>query len=292
MNSNIYIILASISAGVATFCGFLAFINFIKSIHMNKEKKESTKTLPVIFKMLLPFTSNIMFIVKSSSFKKQIRTADENLTMAGLNQLLSGREFIAVKILSVITGVIFLILTIFIKEPLMGLILFGLLVVYPSLWLKKSIKKRHLEIQKALPNVLDLLTLSVEAGKDFLTAIKDIVLGRKMDALNEELSRTLREIQLGKPRRDALKELADRVRQEDLVSVMRSIIQADELGVSIGQLLRIQGDQLRSKRFQRAEKLANEAPVKMLFPMVVFIFPAVFIILMAPIIMQAFKSVF
>ena len=156
--------------------------------------------------------------------------------------------------------------------------------------LKGTVKSGHLEILKALPNVLDLLTLSVEAGKDFLTSLRDILERRKRDALGEELGRTFQEIQLGKRRQTALKDLANRVRQPELTSVLNAIIQAEELGVSIGQLLKIQGDQLRNKRFSRAEKLANEAPVKILFPVIVFIFPAVIIILMAPIIMQAAKT--
>ena len=113
---------------------------------------------------------------------------------------------------------------------------------------------------------------------------------RKRDALNEELRRTLHEIQLGKSRQVALKEMAQRVRQPELTTVLHSIVQADELGVSIGQLLRVQGDQLRAKRFSLAEKLANEAPVKILFPIVVFIFPCVFLVLMGPLISQALKS--
>ena len=133
---------------------------------------------------------------------------------------------------------------------------------------------------------------SVEAGKDFLTALREINGRRQKDALTEELTRTLHEIQLGKSRQAALRDLGNRVRQGDLTSVVNAIVQADELGVSIGQLLRIQGEQLRSKRFSRAEKLANETPVKILFPVVVFIFPSVFLILMGPIIMQAMNTVF
>jgi tight adherence protein C len=167
------------------------------------------------------------------------------------------------------------------------------LYIWPGVWLRKSISRRHLQIQKALPNVLDLLTLSVEAGKDFLTALRDILHRRRThDALHEELERTFHEIQLGKPRRQALRELSQRVRQPDLSAVINAIIQADELGVSIGQLLRIQGDQFRIKRFQRAEKLANEAPVKIIFPVVVFIFPAVFIIVLGPLMLQAAKTLF
>jgi tight adherence protein C len=172
---------------------------------------------------------------------------------------------------------------------LLGIMLLFCLYIYPGAWLKAVVKKRHLEIMKALPNVLDLLTLSVEAGKDFITSLRDILGRRKMDSLGEELDRTFKEIQLGKKRQQALRDLSLRVRQPDLTSVLNAIIQAEELGVSIANLLRIQGDMFRNKRFVRAEKLANEAPVKILFPVVFFIFPAVIIILMVPILLQAFK---
>ena len=99
-----------------------------------------------------------------------------------------------------------------------------------------------------------------------------------------------KEIQIGSSRKEALKAMADRVRQPDLKAVSYALIQADELGVSIGSILRIQSEQLRSKRFDRAEKLAAEAPVKMLGPLMLCIFPAVFIILLGPVISQAMKG--
>jgi len=156
-------------------------------------------------------------------------------------------------------------------------------VIYPVVWLNNRIRRRHLSILKSLPNVLDLLTLSVEAGKDFVTSLRDILQRRRIDALGEELLRTFQEIQLGRKRTDALRDLAKRVSQSDLTSVVNAIIQAEELGVSIGQLLRIQGDMLRNKRFTMAEKLANETPVKIIGPIILFIFPAVFIVLIVPI---------
>jgi tight adherence protein C len=165
-----------------------------------------------------------------------------------------------------------------------------ILVIYPGVWLRKVIQNRHAEILSALPNVLDLLTLSVQAGKDFLASLRDIIQRRKMDALNEELSRTFHEIKLGKKRAQALRDLSVRVGQPDLSTVLNSIIQAEELGVSIGELLTIQGDMLRDKRFSRAEKKAGEAPVKIVLPLALFIFPAVVIILVVPIILQAFKT--
>ena len=121
---------------------------------------------------------------------------------------------------------------------------------------------------------------------DFMSALQRNCEKRKLDPLNEELIRMTREIQVGTPRRVALKNMADRVKQPDLKSVAYALIQADELGVSIGTILRIQSEQLRGRRFDRAEKLANEAPVKMLGPLMLCIFPAVFVILLRPLILQ------
>ncbi len=126
---------------------------------------------------------------------------------------------------------------------------------------------------------------------DFMGALQRNCERRRLDALNEELVRMVREIQVGTPRRTALRNMAARVRLPDLKGVVHALVQADELGVSIGSILRIQSEQLRGRRFDRAEKLANEAPVKMLGPLILCIFPAVFIILLGPIVLQAAKNV-
>jgi tight adherence protein C len=138
--------------------------------------------------------------------------------------------------------------------------------------------------------VLDLLTLSVEAGMDFISALQRNCKSRRLDPLNEELLRMTKEIQVGSSRKEALRNMANRVKQPDLKAVAFALIQADELGVSIGAILRIQSEQLRSRRFDRAEKLASEAPVKMLGPLMLCIFPAVFIILLGPVLTQAMKG--
>ena len=162
----------------------------------------------------------------------------------------------------------------------------ALLYFQPIMWLRSALRQRHLSIMRALPFVLDLLTLSVEAGMDFMSAMQRNCEKRRLDPLNEELIRMTREIQVGTPRRVALRNMSDRVKQPDLKSVAYALIQADELGVSIGTILRIQSEQLRSRRFDRAEKLANEAPVKMLGPLMLCIFPAVFVILLGPLVIQ------
>ena len=166
---------------------------------------------------------------------------------------------------------------------LIALLGVGLFYLQPIFWLRRSIKLRHKAIQRALPFVIDLLTLSVEAGIDFMSGLQRAVERRRMDPLTEELIRMIHEIQLGAPRRVALRNLSQRVNMPDMRSFAFSLIQADELGVSIGVILRIQSDQMRQRRFDRAERLANEAPVKMLGPLMLFIFPAVFIVLLGPI---------
>jgi tight adherence protein C len=261
----------------------------MRKIQMEKKTQTEAKRLPVLIKLFMPFSGNLKSITDMPAFEVTKVKANDQLMMAGYDETISAERFLAVRILALITGItLFAFFATF--NPMSGLLLGGVIAIYPGVWLKANVKRRHLEIMKALPNVLDLLTLSVEAGKDFLTALRDILERRKMDSLGEELRRTLQEIQLGKQRQQALRELANRVKLPDLTSTINAIIQAEELGVSIAELLKIQGDQLRNKRFSRAEKLANEAPVKILIPVVLFIFPPVFIILMGPIIIQALKT--
>ena len=126
---------------------------------------------------------------------------------------------------------------------------------------------------------------------DFMSALQRNCDHRRLDPLNEELIRMTREIQMGTARRVALRNMAERVRQPDLKAVSFALIQADELGVPIGPILRIQSEQLRARRFDRAERLANEAPVKMLGPLLLCIFPAVLIVLLAPLLLEAVKNI-
>ena len=205
------------------------------------------------------------------------------------------RDAMTVFLFGLICGVLGVLFTMMITMNGFGLLcaalVFGFVgFVMPSTTIMSAADKRQNEIMKALPFVLDILTLSVEVGMDFISALQRNCRSRKLDALNEELLRMTKEIQVGSSRRDALRNMAERVRQSDLRSVAFALIQADELGVSIGAILRIQSEQLRSRRFDRAEKLAHEAPTKMLGPLMLCIFPAVFIILLGPVLSQAMKG--
>jgi tight adherence protein C len=154
---------------------------------------------------------------------------------------------------------------------------------YPILWLRDCGKARQHQIARALPYDLDLLTLSVEAGLDFAAAIAKVVEKGRKGPLSDELSVMLRELRLGKTREEALRNLGARVELVSLTTFVQALIHADRMGTPLGKVLRILSTEMRVARTQRAEKLANEAPVKLLFPLIACIFPTIFLMLFGPI---------
>jgi tight adherence protein C len=173
----------------------------------------------------------------------------------------------------------------FFVAPLLAL-LFG--AVYPLIWLNDRVNARHHAITRALPYNLDLLTLSVEAGLDFAAAIGKVVEKGRKGPLADELGITLKELKLGKTREEALRNLAGRVDLSSLSTFVSALVQADKMGTPLGKILRILSTQMRVERTQRAEKLANEAPVKLLLPLIGCIFPTIFIMLFGPIAYSVF----
>ncbi len=263
--------------------------------------RRQERRLPLLYRILLPLAPNVAPLADRPALREWRISLDRRLTAAGFEGLLSGRELIALRLLMplvigpVVIGIAHVLVAnlpgrlgaaLQARVFLLHVLLLVWLFLRPGLWLRRTLAERHRSVRVALPFVLDLLTLSVEAGLDFMTAMKRIIDRRAVDPLGEELIRVFREVQLGKTRREALRDMAERVDQPDLRSVSHALIQADELGVSIGAILRIQSDQMRVRRFLHAEKLANEAPVRMLFPLIGFIFPSVLIVLLGPVFLQ------
>ena len=221
-----------------------------------------------------------------SSLKKQ-------LGQAGYPGGLTVGEFVVIQnLFRVITPVIFVALALVANPKLLGMaavlgIVIGMLG--PRLFLQRKIAERLHGIQRQLPDVLDLLTVAVEAGLGFDAAC-DKVVEKMRGPIPDEFSLTLRHMRMGQARRDAFKGMAERVDHPDLNAFTSAIIQADQLGVSIGQVLRIQSEQLRDKRRQRAEEEAAKAPVKMMLPLVFFIFPNVGIVIGAPALFQIMEE--
>lgn len=280
--------LIGLLVGVAV--SFPLWVAMRRLLTLRLEPREYKIQLPLLFRVILPAAPQFSPYARRPFLRGYCDITDIRLIQAGLDQQISAEDFIVLRggyaLIFLVFGLAFLIPGNIILG-LFGLSLIGFGMIYPPWWLRGQIKRRHSAIQRALPNVLDLLTLSVEAGRDFLTALKDILRHRPTDPLSEELERVFRETQLGKQRRQALQNMGERVQQQDLTSVVNALVQADELGVSLSSILRTLGEQMRSKRFHRAEKLANEAPVKLLMPLMLFIFPAVILIMLGPLLLDS-----
>ena len=160
---------------------------------------------------------------------------------------------------------------------------------FPQLWLQSRINSRQHEVRKAMPDALDLLTICVEAGLGFDAAMSKVS-EKWENELSMALARAIREIQLGKTRREALRDMADRLGIAEMTSFVAAVIQSELLGVSLSRVLRIQSDQMRVKRRQRAEEEAHKAPIKMIIPMALLTFPSILIILLTPAAIQISKS--
>lgn len=232
-------------------------------------------------KDLLSFTAKYTDrLVERSGFTAGIKS---KLFSAGRPMNVS--QFMAMKFLLTIAlplG-IFLIL-----RPELPIMMVALLVAYflPDLWLNGVIKKRKKEILKDLPYVIDLLNICVGAGLDFMVAVNHVIREFRVCVLVEELKVMVREIQMGLSRRDALKNLAARVKAPEVNSFVRTLLQADRMGTPITSALKMHAEELRDIRFQRGEEMALKAPIKLLFPLLFFILPVVLIIVAGPIIIQ------
>lgn len=168
-------------------------------------------------------------------------------------------------------------------------VLVALTYIMPKLYLKQMIQDRQREIEKSLPDVIDLLTVSIEAGLSFDGAMAKLV--EKMSGvLVSEFAAVLKEMRMGVSKRDAMKSMIERVPVANLITFVGAILQADQLGVSVGNVLRIQSTIMRQKRRQRASELAMKAPIKMLFPMVIFILPTIFIVMLGPVVLKVMET--
>ncbi|MFN2463637.1 MAG: type II secretion system F family protein [Candidatus Dormibacteria bacterium] len=248
---------------------------------------------PFLERVVRPNMERIGAFMNSRVGRERQVIIQNRLSLAGRPGNLTVNGFISLKLVAgVLFGGLAFLLTSFanISPPViqgffghvvLGVV-FGLLgYAFPDLWLRQEVGKRQKEIRLALPNALDLLTISVEAGLGFDAALVRVTEKYK-NALSEEFTQVLNEVRLGRPRLEALDEMGRRVGVEELHSFIQALIQSEQLGVGIAKVLRIQSEEMRRKRRQRAEEQAAQASLKMLFPMLIFIFPTIFIVLMGP----------
>lgn len=237
-----------------------------------------------------PLNKRLMSLFKRWSFwltgkfvkKETMSIYDAMLNKAGYPLGLHAEGFVALKyavlIIMLLLGVASHSLPLFLVLACIGLFA-------PNYFIKTSEKNRKEQIIRDLPDILDLLSVSVEAGLGFDQAIQKVT-EKSSGPLAEEFERTLHQINMGKPRREALKDMANRVDVDDVKVFLSAIIQADQLGVSISNVLRLQSKQGRTNRRMRAEERAQKLPIKILIPLVVFVFPCIIIVLLGPAVLK------
>lgn len=244
---------------------------------------------PFSERVLVPFARRLGDFVTRFTPQNALQTTARRIELAGSPRGLDPTTFWAMRfILAFLLGGLFIFLfTIGLKDwswfrKFVVVAFFMVIGFYiPDLLLTSKINRRQKEIRKAMPDALDLLTICVEAGLGFDGAMAKVV--EKWDnELSLAFARVLKEMQLGKLRREALRDMADRVGIPEMTSFVAAIIQSEQLGVSMAKVLRIQSDQMRIRRRQRAEEEAHKAPIKMLIPLALLIFPSICIVLMTP----------
>ncbi|OQY26164.1 MAG: hypothetical protein B6I34_00380 [Anaerolineaceae bacterium 4572_32.1] len=255
--------------------------------------EEIELSLPFTQRILVPIVQKGAGLVTRFTPANMLESTRHNLELAGRPGNLGAAEFIAIRFFAgaAFGGLSFFLFLRsapqyrFMFPPLMALLGF----FFPVIWLGSKTRARQNEIIKAMPDALDLLTICVEAGLGFDAAMTKLT-EKWEDALAMEFGRVIQEIGLGKLRREALRDMANRMDINDVTSFIAAVIQAEQLGVSMAKVLRIQSEQMRLRRRQRAEEKAQRAPLQMLFPMVFLIFPALFIVLLGPAVLLMMES--
>jgi len=250
-------------------------------------------------RVILPVFQRVAEVIGGDGQTKREKL-EKKLIQAGRPGNLGPNEFVAMQLVLALLGVSLVTMISLMVAPtsrrgIALAILFAAIAgaaayVVPKFLVSKWINDRQKEVRLSLPFAIDLLVVSAEAGLGFDMALNRVT--EKMDgALSDEFRRTTEEIKLGTPRKKAMKNLAKRVEVDELDSFISAVIQAEELGASIGEILRIQAEQIRTKRRQQIEEQAQKAPVKMLIPMVLFIFPTIFIVILGPVALKIYFSI-
>ncbi len=250
---------------------------------------------PFTERVVKPMLQGLSALIQRTTPQQLLEQAQHQLELAGMIHKIKPAQFVGIRLITTVVGGIIGFMLAgssdsgFLQKLLMvgGGIVFGFIL--PQYMLTSQIRKRQENVLKALPDALDLLTICVEAGLGFDAAMAKVA--EKWDnELSMAFTRTVQEMQLGKLRREALRNMAASLDVSDVTSFVAAIVQADQLGVSMAKVMRIQSEQMRLKRRQRAEEKARQAPVKIMIPLVFFIFPTILIVLLGPAVLQIKES--
>jgi len=283
---SLQVLALSLSFGFAV--GFVVWflLRSLREVQEEAEEAFEVYSSGPLFQASLPFIQYVGRRLDGTKLLLGLRSRiQQKLIYAGKSLAITPEEFVGWMLVwaAIGAGVAFYFASLLGLGPEMFALLVLLCALLPFMNLGEQVTRRQKAIRKILPYTLDLLCLAVEAGLDFTAALHRIGESLKNNPLRDEFRMLIRDINMGKTRGEALRDLEARVGLEELKSVVSALVQADELGASLGVALRIQSQELQRVRFQRAEKKAMQAPVLMLIPLVLFIFPLVFIVVFSPI---------
>jgi len=248
---------------------------------------EQHLALPFMVRVVRPLGTSALDRVSGLLPRNHLDRVHHKLLMAGLSTTMRAEEFVTTQaVLLGVMSIAAIALDIFSNvSPRVGIfylvVLPGVGVLAPLAWLNRKVSERKTSIFRDLPDVLDLLAISVEAGMGFEGAL-EIVCTHFTSPLAQEFTRTLKEMELGLPRRDALQNLKRRTEVPELSNFVLALTQADALGMPVGRVLKTQASEMRNKRRAWAREKAGKLPVKIMFPLVLFIFPAVLVVILGP----------
>ena len=258
--------------------------------------KELELSRPFSERVILPIAQRAARVFAWMLPQNRMNALRARLVMAGNPSGINAYQFAGIKglVMSVVVGIslLFSYLTNY-PVTLVNLLLLGLVgfcaYSLPDFWLSRQITHRQTAIVNALPDALDLLVIANDAGLSFEMAMQEIT-SKWDNELAQEFGRVLSDIRMGQARRDALNSLAERTGVSDIISFVSAVIQAESMGVSIGRVLTVQAEELRVRRRQRAQERANQAPVKMMIPLVFLIFPSIFAVLLGPAVPELMRA--
>ena len=252
--------------------------------------------MPLLPRIVRPAGARAVSMVQSLLPRNYLERVRRKLAVAGLIDRVTAEEFIAIQLASLGGGALLgLVVGLAAGWTATGVIRSTLLLaivgpVVPLQWLQKSRQKRQMQVRRDLPDILDLLAISVEAGVGLEGAIE--IVGKHFDSpLAHEMMRMLREMELGVSRRTALQNMKARIEVADVSNFVLSLVQADALGMPIGRVLRTQANEMRLRRRQWAREKAGKLPVKIVFPLVTFILPALFVVVLGPAVITIMKNI-
>ncbi len=287
IGSGTFVFVLSLCAFLSVLCTFVGLMHLSRSVP--EEDREFMDPLPPLLDFFWPLVRIIAYYGCSLLPYSYLKGVENRLRKNGVSYMMMAEEFFALRLVAACCVLAFGYMTITLLSewnPLLFVVLPVIGFFYPDIWLRDIRKKQVDSILRTLPTYLDFITMAVQAGLNFSGAIEQARKKAPAGPLVNEFGIVLRDTRSGVKRAKALQRMAERLDIQEVTSFVNAVVQAEKMGSSLAGVLRIQADQRRSERFQRAEKKAMEAPVKLVGPLVIFIFPTTFMVLAFPIFMK------